>query len=95
MSYLLNYDFSNEEIEEFCANVPPMLVEQLFNSYRLVSKNLDALKEMGIKNYKELFLKFYDMFLMDNSNFLNIFNKYDPKDLIDKINDNIDIVEFL
>ncbi len=95
MKFLLDYDFSDKEIQELSANIPPLLVESIFNSYRLVSKNLDSLKELGIQNSKEIFTKFYDMFLMDNSNFMNIFNKYDREDLVEKIKKNPDIVEFL
>lgn len=95
MGYLLDFGFTNEEIEEFSENVPSILLEGLKNSYLLVSRNISSLKELGISSYKEIFIKYYDMFLIDNSNFLNIFNKYDAKDLIDKINNNIEIVEFL
>lgn len=95
MKFLLDYNFTEEEINRFNENVPPVLLEALFNSYRLVSHNLDSLKEMGVRNYKEIFIKFYDMFLMDNSNFMNVFNKYDREDLVEKLDRNADIVEFL
>ncbi len=95
MKFLLNYNFTEEEIKNFSDNVPPMLLECIFNSYRLVSQNMDYLKNMGIHNIKEIFIRFYDMFLMDNSNFINIFNKYDHQDLIEKIEKNPEIVEFL
>ena len=35
------------------------------------------------------------MFLMDNSKFVNVFNKYDLSDLVEKIDANYEIVEFL
>jgi hypothetical protein len=95
MKFLLDYGFTNEEIENFSENAVPVLLESIFNSYKLVSKNLDYLKGLGVNNYKEIFVKFYDMFLMDNSNFMNVFNKYDHDDLVDKIVKNSDIVEFL
>lgn len=95
MKFLLDYNFTEEEINRFSENVPPVLLEALFNSYRLVSHNLDSLKEMDVRNYKEIFIKFYDMFLMDNSNFMNVFNKYDREDLVEKLDRNADIVEFL
>lgn len=95
MNFLLNYGFNEEEIKAFSMNVPPMLYEQILNSYPLVSQNIESLKEMGVLNYKEVFIKFYDMFLMDNSNFMNIFNKYEREDLVEKINANANIVEFL
>ncbi len=95
MKFLLDYDFTEQEIKDFSENVPARLLENLMNSYRLVSKNIDSLKEIGVTNYKEIFKKYYDMFLMDNSNFMNVFNKYDREDLVDKLNKNPDIVEFL
>ena len=95
MKFLLDYNFTDEEIENLSGNIPPLLLEGIFNSYRLVSKNLDYIKDMGVRNYKEVFTKFYDMFLMDNSNFKNIFAKYDKSDLVDKIEANADIIEFL
>lgn len=95
MKFLLDYGFTDKEMREFSANIPPLFVENITNSYRLVSKNLDSLKEMGIHNIKDIFINFYDMFLMDNSNFINIFNKYDREDLVEKIEKNPEIVEFL
>ena len=95
MNFLLDYDFNQEEIKAFAANIPPLLHEQILNSYRLVSENIESLKKMGVTNFKEVFIKFYDMFLLDNSNFMNIFNKYEREDLIEKINSDADIVEFL
>lgn len=95
MKFLLDYGFTEDEIVAFSANIPPLLLEHILNSYKLVSKNIESLKDLGIDNVKEVFAKFYDMFLMDNSNFMNIFNGYERDDLVDKINNNVDIVEFL
>ena len=74
MKFLLDYGFTEDEIVAFSANIPPLLLEHILNSYKLVSKNIESLKDLGIDNVKEVFAKFYDMFLMDNSNFMNIFN---------------------
>lgn len=95
MKFLLEYGFTEEEIENFSANVPPLLLNKILDSYLLVAKNIDSVKQMGIQSYKSIFLKFYDMFLMDNSNFVNVFNKYDLNDLVEKIDANYEIVEFL
>lgn len=95
MKFLLEYGFTEEEIDAFSANVPPLLLEKILNSYQLISKNIDSLKKIGVQSYKNIFIKFYDMFLMDNSNFVNIFNKYDLSDLVEKIDANYEIVEFL
>lgn len=95
MKFLVEYGFTESEIEDFSLNVPAMLQEKITNSYKLVSQNIEFLINLGVNNYKEIFLKFYDMFLMDNSNFTTIFNNYEREDLIEKINANADIVEFL
>ncbi len=95
MKFLLDYDFTEKEIDYFVADIPPLLLNMMIENYRLVLQNLDYLKDMGVHNYKDVFKKFYDMFLMDNSNFVNIFDKYDCNDLVVKIENNVDIVEFL
>lgn len=95
MNFLLDYGFNDEEIKVFSQDIPPLLHEQLLNSYKLVSQNIEFLKSLGIENVKSVFVKFYDMFLMDNSNFMTIFNNYEREDLVEKINANPDIVEFL
>lgn len=95
MNFLLDYGFSEEEIKVFSTNIPPLLHEQLLNYCQLVMENINYLKSMSVENYKEVFIKFYDMFLMDHSNFMNVFNKYEKEDLVEKINENADIVEFL
>lgn len=95
MNFLSEFNFSEEEILNLSNNIPPILYEQIVNSYQLVSKNIAYLKDLGVIPYKEMFIKFYDMFLMDASNFINIFNKYETSDLLEKINTNYEIIEFL
>lgn len=95
MKFLEKYDFNKEDIETFVNNSPKKLLDSIKEHKKLVSTNINYLKELGVKNYKEIFLNFYDMFLMDNSNFIEVFNKYDRDDLIDKLEKNVSIVEYL
>jgi len=95
MKYLEKYDFTNEEIEYLEANVPTRLKDKLNENYKLVGQNINYLKELGVSNFKTIFSKYYDMFLMDYSNFTGIFKKYDTEDLIEKLNNNMEIIEFL
>lgn len=95
MKFLLDYDFTEKEIDNFIKDIPPLLLDHLNDNHRLVLQNLDYLKDMGVHKFKDVFIKYYDMFLMDNSNFVNIFNKYEASDLVSKIDNNIEIVEFL
>lgn len=95
MKYLDKMGFTKEEIEEVNNNIPKMMVEKLKEQKKLVLANLNFLKELGVTNYKRVFINYYDMFLMDNSNFMAVFNQYDRDDLIDKIQKDITVVEYL
>ena len=95
MNYLEEYGFTSEEVLKLEEDMPSRIKERLVSNYKLVCQNLTFLKELGVSNYKEIFEKYYDMFLMDYSNFSGIFKKYDTQDLIEKLNQNIEIIEFL
>lgn len=95
MKFLEKYNFNKEDIDSFVNNSPKKLVDAIKEHKKLVGTNIEFLKELGVKNYKEIFIKFYDMFLMDNSNFIEVFNKYDREDLIEKLEKNVSIVEYL
>lgn len=95
MKFLEKYNFNKEDIAEFLNNSPKKLIDAIKENKKLVSENINYLKELGITNYQKIFLEYYDMFLLDHSNFVNIFNKYEPEDLIEKLNKNIKIVEYL
>ena len=95
MKFLEKYDFSKEVIAYFLNNSHKKLIDAIKDHKKLVGENLDYLKNIGITNYQEVFLEYYDMFLMDHSNFVEIFSKYEPDDLIEKIKKNPKIVEYL
>lgn len=81
--------------DEIVSVIPKELKEDLEMHKELVESNIDYLRELGVENYQDVFKAYYPMFLMDSSNFQDIFNKYDMKDLIDKISKNIAIIEHL
>ncbi len=95
MKFLEKYDFTKEEIADFLNNSPKSLIDAIKNNKKLVGMNIEFLKNLGVTNYQAIFLEYYDMFLMDHSNFEQIFSKYEPDDLIEKLKKNIKIVEYL
>ena len=95
MKFLEKYDFNKEDIADFLNNSPKKLIDAIKDNKKLVSENINYLKELGVTNYQAIFLEYYDMFLIDHSNFVDIFAKYEPEDLIEKLNKNIKIVEYL
>lgn len=95
MKFLEKLEFSKDDIAEIMDNTPEKLLDVIKVQKKLVTENISFLKELGVTNYQAIFIKYYDMFLMDNSNFKDIFAKYEKEDLIEKLNKNINIVEFL
>lgn len=95
MDYLEKLDFTESEIKSLNDCLSSDLKSLLTANRKLIEINLLYLKSLDLPNYKEVFLKFYDMFLLDNSTFISIFDKYEKEDLIAKITKNINIVEYL
>lgn len=95
MNFLEEYGFNQEEINEFMGNTPKKVVEVLESNLPLVKANVKFVKDLGINTYKEIFINYPDMFLMDASNFSGMFNQYETKELIEKLNNNFKMVEYL
>lgn len=95
MKYLEAYGFNSGEIKNFSKSTSEFLVDKLQDFDDLVSANLNYLKDLGVENFKEIFTKHAEIFLMDNKAFEDIFQKYDREDLIDKLKKNPDLVEQL
>lgn len=95
MKFLEKIGFSKDDISFLEENTPEKLLDLIKEQKKLVTENITYLKDLGVTNYQDIFLKFYDMFLMDNSNFIAIFSKYEKEDLIAKLKKNINIVEYL
>lgn len=95
MKFLDKLGFTKTEIAEIENNTPALVIDKIKEQQKLVAANILFLKELGVANYKRVFINYYDMFLMDNSNFISIFNQYDRDDLIDKIQKDITVVEYL
>lgn len=95
MDYLEKYNFTKDDISSFVNNVPTSVVNVLEEQKKQVSNNIKYLRELGINNYKDIFLNYYELFLNDDTNFRAIFEKYDQADLVDKLAKNINIIEYL
>ena len=95
MNYLEKIGFTSDDITMIKNSTTTVIFNLLNEQKKVVSANILYLKKLNIKNYKEIFIKYSDLFLMDNSNFIEIFSKYDQEDLIEKLNDNVDIFAYL
>lgn len=95
MNFLKEYGFEEMDINEFLENTPEQIKKVIEKHEKLVISNLKFLKDLGIKTYKEIFINFPDMFLMDASNFEESFAKYDKKELIEKLDANFKLAKYL
>ena len=95
VAFLEDLDFTPESINEFVKDVPREALNEINESSSIVITNIQYLKKLGISNYQEAFLRFYNMFLIEPAAFDEIFSKYDSDDLIEKLEKNIAIMEHL
>ncbi len=95
MMYLVELGFEEELIKDMVDTIPASAIEKLIENREIVAKNVKYLIDLGVTNYVDSFVKFYNMFLLDNDQFEEIFSKYDREDLIAKLEKNIAIMEYL
>ncbi len=95
MKFLEKFGFDKKDIENLKENSTSNIIKELEAHKKLVSKNLEYLNSIGVTNLTEIFINYHDMFLMDNSNFIEIFNKYEPTSLIEKLAKDVRIMEYL
>ena len=93
--YLKDLGFSDEIIELLNKNLPDLAISSLEKEEKVVTANINYLKDLGVHNYVDAFVNFYNMFLIDNDSFDEIFSKYDREDLVAKLEKNVAIMEYL
>ena len=95
MDYLIEIGFDKETIDLLQNTLPDNTIKTFIKENENITKNINYLKNIGITNYKDAFVRFYNMFLLDSKDFEEIFNKYDNEDLIEKLEKNVAIMEYL
>ena len=93
--FIDNMGFDEEHIKEIKELFAAEAIDLLNDEKETVMANITYLKELGVSNYQDAFLRFYNMFLMEPNSFEEIFSKYDKEDLIAKLEKNIAIMEHL
>lgn len=95
MGYLLDLGFEESDIQTLKESTKPEVVEQLELFPNIIKINYEALKNVGISNYAEVFLGHSHMFLQNPNRFQAIFDKYDHDDLVRCLEKNASIIEKL
>jgi hypothetical protein len=93
--YLKDLGFSEEVISLLNKSLPDMVLSSLEKEEKVVTANINYLKDLGVHNYVDAFVNFYNMFLIDTNSFDEIFSKYDREDLVAKLEKNVAIMEYL
>lgn len=94
MNFLKEYGFEEVDINEFLENTSEKIKEAIKKHEKLVRVNIEYLKNLGVITYKEIFINYPDMFLMDASTFEKSFSQYETKELLEKLNANYKIVKY-
>mgnify|MGYP004610822221 FL=1 len=95
MSFFEKFGFLEDEQKEYEDITPEEIKKMITKHNKLVETNLQFLKDLEINTYKEIFINYPDMFLMDASNFEKYFNRYEKEALQEKLNTNFKVVKFL
>lgn len=95
MNLFEKFNFLEEEKQEYEDITPEEIKKMITKHNKLVETNLQFLKDLEINTYKEIFINYPDMFLMDASNFEKYFNRYEKEALQEKLNSNFKVVKFL
>lgn len=93
--FIDNMGFDEEHIKEMKELFAKEAIDLLNAEKETVLTNIKYLRELGVSNYQDAFVRFYNMFLMEPNSFEEIFSKYDKEDLIAKLEKNIAIMEHL
>lgn len=95
MIYLKDLGFEEDVINSLLEDLPSGAVEKITEHQETITTNINYLKDLGISNYVDAFVRFYNMFLLEPAAFDEIFSKYDREDLIAKLEKNVAIMEYL
>ena len=95
LKFLDGVEFEQKYIDEILDRFPKETIDLLNSEWETVRTNINYIKDLGINNYQDAFLRFHNMFLIEPSSFDGIFSKYDKDDLIIKLEKNIAIMEHL
>ncbi|MBO4245170.1 MAG: hypothetical protein J5892_00310 [Bacilli bacterium] len=95
MKYLEDLGFTKEQIKLITNSASELLCDAIKENKKLITVNLNYLKDLGVANYKEIFCEYYEIFLNEPSAFRSTFEKYEKDSLIEKLAEDIRVIEFL
>lgn len=95
MKYLEDLGFTKDEIKVLSNNASQLLCDAVKENKKLITVNINYLKDLGVENYRDIFIEYYEIFLNEPSTFRAIFDKYEKESLIEKLKEDVRVIEFL
>lgn len=92
MKYLEDLGFTPEDTNVIKNSNQEEVIDRINHKEELITSNISFLKNLGVENYKDLFIKYAEFFLQDRDVFEGIFSKYDRDDLVVKLKKNPAII---
>ncbi len=93
MDYLNNFGLDKDDINVIKENVSDEVYSDLTAFKKIVERNILFLKEFGVTNFKDVVIKYPEIFLRDAESFRNVFTKFDREDLISKVEKNPAVIK--
>ena len=93
MEYLEKVGLTKADIDNIAISVSDELYSDLSLFGPMVKKNIEYLRDFGIENYKDVVIKYPEIFLRDFGSFENVFTKFDKEDLISKCKKNVAVIK--
>ena len=99
MEFLLNYDLTNEEIEEITNRNDRDIIKNIVLNQENVKRVIDYLLGVGINKevIKDLFLEQIGMFFRTKEEIENVFDEYEMDSIIKSLSydvNTVDLIEF-
>ncbi|MBP5407822.1 MAG: hypothetical protein J6Y42_01620 [Bacilli bacterium] len=99
MEFLLQYDLTNEEIEEISNRNDADIIKNIEMNQKNVKEVIDYLLEVGINKevIKDLFLEQIGMFFRSKDEIQDVFDEYEIESIIKSLNydvNTVDLIEF-
>ena len=99
MEFLLQYDLTNEEIEEISSRNDKAIIQNVILNQKNVREVIDYLLEVGLNKevIKDLFLEQIGMFFRTKEEISDVFDEYEIDSIIKSLNydvNTVDLIEF-
>lgn len=85
LNYLYACGLESQDLDKLRETTTDTIYEDLSLFEGIISENIKYMKDFGVTNFKDVVVKYPDIFIRDAESFRNVFSKFDKDDLIAKV----------